>query len=121
LVDLSDEDRHRTLDLLAEIRKLPHASDMQGFRLPGFGSMWYDLYRLRLQGGCGIIISDPKDETVLRRECEATGRAEAEMLLRGLDIANEQWDFEVLKLVCSNGPELEIMISEVFAWLDVAG
>jgi hypothetical protein len=43
------------------------------------------------------------------------------MLLRGLDIANEQWDFEVLKLVCSNGPELEIMISEVFAWLDVAG
>jgi hypothetical protein len=53
--------------------------------------MWYDLYRLRLQGGCGIIISDPKDETVLRRECEATGRAEAEMLLRGLDVANEQW------------------------------
>jgi hypothetical protein len=70
--------------------------------------------QIPLTGGCGVIISDPKDETVLRRECEATGRAEAEMLLRGLDIANEQWGFEILNLVCSNGAELEIMISEVF-------
>ena len=67
------------------------------------------------------MITDPKDEVVLRRECEATGRAEAEMLLRGLDVADEQWGFEVLNLVCSDSPELEIMISEVFAWLDVAG
>jgi hypothetical protein len=120
LVELSDEDRHKTLDLLEAIRTLSPAIDIDWAELPGFGNMWYDLYRFRIQGGCGIIVSDPKDEVVLRKECEATGRAEAEMLLRGLDVANEQWGFEVVNLVCSDGPELEIMISEVFAWLDVA-
>lgn len=45
LVELSDSDRPKTLDLLAEIRTLPPAFDIQRPHLPGFGCMWYDLYK----------------------------------------------------------------------------
>jgi len=120
LVELSDGDRHRTLDLLAQIRTLPPASGIQWAQLPGLASMWYDLDRLLLHGGFGIGMFDPGSEDELRRVYEAVGRAEAEMLVRGLDVANEDWGYEVLNLSCSDGPELEVLIGQVFAWLEVA-
>jgi hypothetical protein len=83
--------------------------------------MWQDLNRQHLHGGFGIGIFDPDGEGELRRVHEAVGRAEAEMLIRGLDVANENWAYEVLNLVCSNGPEMEVQIGQVFTWLDVAG
>lgn len=72
--------------------------------------MWYDLNRLHLHGGFGIGMFDPGSEDELRRVYEAVGRAEAEMLARGLDVANEDWGYEVLNLFCSDGPELEVLI-----------
>lgn len=120
-MELSDGDRHRTLDLLAQVRTLPPASGIHWARLPGFASMWYDLNRLHLHGGFGIGMFDPGNGEELRQVYEAVGRAEAEMLVRGLDVADEDWGYEVLNLVCSDGPELEVLIGQVFAWLDVAG
>ena len=64
---------------------------------------------------------DPGSEDELRRVYEAVGRAEAEMLVRGPDEANEDRGFEVLNLICSDGPELEVLIGQIFPWLDVAG
>lgn len=121
LVELSDTDRQKTLDLLAHIRILSPASDIEWAQLPGFGSMWSDLNRSHLHGGCGIGIFDPENQDKLRRLYEAAGRAEAEMLIRGLGVANEEWGYQVLDQVCSDEPEIEILMSEVFGWLDVAG
>jgi hypothetical protein len=121
LVELSDRDRQKTLDLLAETRTLPPTSDIQWAQLPGFGSMWYDLYKSHLHGGCGIGIFDPEHQDELRRTYEAAGRAEAEMLIRDFGVVDEQRGYLIVNQVCSDGPEIEILISEVFGWLDVAG
>jgi hypothetical protein len=121
LVELSDRDQHKTLDLLAEIRTLPPTSDIQWTQLPGFSSMWYDLYKSHLQGGCGIGIFDPEHQDELRRTFEVAGRAEAEMLIRHFGVVDEQRGYLTLNQVCSDGPEVEILISEVFGWLEVAG
>lgn len=72
--------------------------------------MWYDLQTLHLRGGFGIGMFNPGSEDELRQVYEAVGRAEAEMFIRNLDVANENWGYEVLSLVCSNGPELEVLI-----------
>lgn len=64
---------------------------------------------------------NPGSEDELRQVYEAVGRAEAEMFIRNLDVANGNWGYEVLSLVCSNGPELEVLIGQIFAWSDVAG
>ena len=67
LVELSDTDRQKTLDLLAQIRTLPPASDVQWAQLPGFGSMWYDLNKAHIHGGYGIEIFDSEHQEELRR------------------------------------------------------
>jgi len=43
------------------------------------------------------------------------------MLIRDLGVSNEAWGYLVLNQVCSDRPEIEILMSEVFGWLDVAG
>ena len=88
LVELSDRDQQKTLDLLAKIRTLPPASDIQWAHLPGFGSMWCDLYKSHLHGGCGIGIFDLEHQDELRRTYEAAGRAEAEMLIREFGVVD---------------------------------
>lgn len=122
LVELSVEDRHKTMDLLLQIQALSPTLGIEWSQLPGFGNMWADLYHLHLQGSCGPGIFDKTKEDELRREYDAIGRAEAEMMLRGFDVVlNEDWGYYVLNLVHSERPELEILMSEVFAWLEVAG
>lgn len=91
LVELSDRDRQKTLGLLAQIRMLPQALGIRWVRLPGFSSLWYDLNRFHLHEGFGVGIFDRGSEDELRRSYEVVGRAEAEMLVCGLDVANENW------------------------------
>ena len=76
-------------------------------QLPGFATMWYNLQRLHLHGGFGIGMFNPGSEDELRQVYEAVGRAEAEMLVRNLDVANENWGYEAFNLVYSNarGPD----------------
>lgn len=83
--------------------------------------MWYDLNRSHLHGGFGIGMFHPGSEDELRRLYDAVGRALAEMLICGLGVANEEWGYEVFNLVYSDGPEIEVLIGQVFGWLDVAG
>lgn len=120
VVELSEEDRHKTMDLLVQIQALPTTLGIEWAGLPGLGNMWADLNHIHLYGGCGPSMFDKNNEDELRRVYDTIGRAEAEMLLRSL-VANEHWGYEVLDLARSDRPELEILISEVFAWLDVAG
>jgi hypothetical protein len=119
MVELGEETRDKTIDLLAEIQILPPAHGVQWAELPGFASMWDTLYRLHLHGSCGAGMFNKDNEGNLRNEYEAVGRTEAKMLLRGL-VVNENWGYRILNLVCSDRPELEVLIYEVIGWLDVA-
>jgi hypothetical protein len=47
---------------------------------------------------------------------EAVGRAEEEMPVRGLDVTNEEWGYQVLYQISSDGPEIQILAGEVFGW-----
>jgi hypothetical protein len=121
LVELSDRNQQKTLDLIAQIQALSPASDIQRAHLPAFASMWYDLNKAHMHGVCGIGIFDPEHQDEFRRMYEAAGRAEGAMLLRGLDVANEEMGYQVLNQIRFDGPEIEILTSEVFGWLSAAG
>jgi hypothetical protein len=54
--------------------------------------MWNTLYRLHLRGSCGAEMLNKENESNLRKEYEAVGRAEAKMLLRGI-VVNENWGY----------------------------
>lgn len=120
LVELSDRDRQMTLDLLAQIRELPSASDIRWDYLTGFSSMRYDLNKAQVHGGRGTRNSISEHQDELRRIYEAASRAEGEVLVRDLDVLDEEWGYEVLTQICSDGPKMENLVSEVFGWLDVA-
>lgn len=123
MVELSDNDRHKTLDLLSQIQSLPPASAISWAKLPGFGSMWDSLYRLHLHGNDSweyeVGSFDEQKVYGFRRDYAAIGCAEAEMYLRGMVPGN--WGYQVLNLACSDRPGFDILVSEIFAWLDTAG
>jgi hypothetical protein len=120
MVELGEEARDKTIDLLAQIQGLPPSHGVHWAGLPGFASMWDTLYRLHLHGSCGAGMFNKENERNLRKEYEAIGRTEAKMLLRGI-VVSEDWGYRILNLVCSDRPELEVLIYEVLGWLDVAG
>ncbi|CZT20693.1 uncharacterized protein RCC_06551 [Ramularia collo-cygni] len=124
IVELSDEERHKTISLLAAIRDLPPTSSGLALsKLPGFASMWDTLYRLHLHGPDGWekdlegLSDDRKVE--LRRHFDAVGTAEAEMFLQ--DLVPAQWGFKVLDLLSSSRQGIDVLMSEIHAWLRVAG
>ncbi|KAM0715720.1 hypothetical protein Q7P37_009220 [Cladosporium fusiforme] len=129
IVELSAEDRHKTLDLLCQIKTLPSSCGIEWAQLRGrdatFYSMWDTLYRLHHHGGdsCGgwnINVESFEDYLAdISQQFEAIGRAEAELFVRGLGSA--YWGYRVLDLVYRGQPGIEIWISEIFGWLDGAG
>jgi hypothetical protein len=126
LVELNPKYRPKILKLLSQIQTLPPKFGIQWAELPGFASMWATLYRLHLHGPDGweneVESLDEGRVHELRQHFEAVGRVEAEMLVRGFDaVTSEHWGFEVLDLVCSDRAGLDIFLSQVLAWLEVAG
>lgn len=127
IVELSPENRHKTLDLMAKIRALPSACGIQWNQLSGFASMWSTLYKLHLHGPspwdrwCKDAESYEEYKFNRQREHQVIGRAEAVMFVRGL-VITEYSGYRTLNLVCSNEPaDLEIYVCEIFGWLDIAG
>lgn len=126
LVELNDEERHKTLDLLSAIQSLPSSSALAWSRLTGFASMWDTLYRLHLHGPDGWegeleTLSDDR-KSRLRRFFSSVGTAEAEMFVRGFStVVEADWGFKVLNLACSERRGVEIFLNEIYAWLKVAG
>lgn len=125
IVELSAADRHKTLDLLSQIQALPRTSSIDWARLPGFASMWDTLYRLHLHGPDGwereVGSFDDAMKDDFRQHFEVIGRGEAEMFVRGFDVVtSEHWAYKVLELVSSDRAGLDVLLGEVFAWLDVA-
>lgn len=126
MVELDEEARLKTLDLLSQIRDLPSGPNIQWSELPGLGAMWDDLWRLHLHGPDPWEKSSASfdEETVksLRQIHEAIGRAESEMLIRGFNMVTGACiAYKVLDLTLSNRAGLDIFMSEIFARLDVAG
>jgi hypothetical protein len=123
LVELGEEERHKTLDLFSAVKKLPSAPALDWSQMPGFASMWDTLYRLHLQGRDGweadINTMTESKKSQLRAHFSAVGSAEAEMFLKG--IAPAAWGFKVLSLLSTERRGLDIFLSKIHAWLKVAG
>lgn len=123
LVELSHEDRQKTLALLAAVQALPSRSPIDWSQLPGFSHMWSDLHRLHLHG------SDPWEKESLtdarrldlRQHFETVGTIEAEMFVLGERFVPREWGYEVLNLVTSRRAGVDILLNEVYGWLKVAG
>ena len=123
LVELAD-DRQEILDLLTAMQASSPTDCIDWSQLSGFGNMWSDLYRLHLHGPAPW---EKEKWTEVRKaelcqHFEAIGRAEAEMFRRGIGGINTDWGYEVINLVvCSGRAGLDVLISEVYAWLECAG
>ncbi|USW54068.1 hypothetical protein Slin15195_G073870 [Septoria linicola] len=126
LVELTAEERHKTLDLMSAVQALPPSSGVDWSDLTGFASMWDTLYRLHLHGpdGWEKDVDSFSEEKMrdFRKDYDAVGTAEAEMFVQGIDaVVHENWGFKVLNLVCSERKGLDIFLSEIYAWLRFAG
>jgi hypothetical protein len=122
LVELTD-DRQKILDLLTAMLALPPTGCIDWSQLPGFGNMWSDLNRLHLHGPAPWEKEKWTDarKAELCQHFEAIGKAEAEMFIRGLGGIGAEWGYEVINLVCSGRAGLDVLIFEVYAWLECAG
>ncbi|KAM0421034.1 hypothetical protein ACHAPT_011105 [Fusarium lateritium] len=121
-VELAD-DRDKLFDLLATIQALPPEAGIDWADLAGFGHMWSDLFGLHLHGEEAWETEPLSDERKLElcQHFEAIGTAEAEMYMRGLGGVSEVWGYEVLSMICSGRPGLGLLMSQIHAWLKVAG
>ncbi|CAK1359355.1 hypothetical protein CB0940_05577 [Cercospora beticola] len=126
LVELTEEERHMTFDLMSAIQALPPSSGVDWAELTGFGAMWYDLYKSHLHGPhrwerqYEVLSEEEKRE--FRQDYNTVGTAEAEMFVRGFPTVGEYSGFKVLNLLCSPLPRaLNIFVSHMHPWLRIAG
>ncbi|RFN49474.1 hypothetical protein FIE12Z_6263 [Fusarium flagelliforme] len=105
-----DEDTDRILALLVAIQNLPSTTHHYWYKLPGFGRIWQLRYRT-------YSINNPKDLAFFTR----MGTLEAKMYLLDLHPIDHWWVYRVMNLICLERPDLEEVIYEVHAWLEVAG
>ncbi|UNI23953.1 hypothetical protein JDV02_009740 [Purpureocillium takamizusanense] len=124
LVELSDH-RKQLLDLLEAIQALPPSDQIDWPRLPGFGNMWADLYRLHMHGHDHWETSEtPLTDTRKRELCrheEAVAAAEADMFLRGVGGVTARWGYEWLSLVHWQRPGMAVFMRGAYVWLAKAG
>ncbi|GIZ48889.1 hypothetical protein CKM354_001193200 [Cercospora kikuchii] len=123
LVELSDEECQKTIELLLAIQHLPSTEYFEWKELPGFGNMWHDLYQMHLDGPCTWEKENLTDERreELRRHFRRIGGVEAQLCLRGIGDIPLSWGFDVVNLVAQNRNGLDVLLSEVEVWLEVAG
>ncbi|KAH7185995.1 uncharacterized protein B0J16DRAFT_145623 [Fusarium flagelliforme] len=105
-----DEDTDMILGLLVAIQNLPSTNQHYWWVLPGFGRIWQLRYRT-------YSINNPKNLSFFTR----MGTLEAKMYLLDLHPIDDWWVHRVLNLICLQRPDLEEVIYEIHAWLDVAG
>lgn len=124
LVELVDY-RKRMLDLVEAIFNLPPTPQIDWGRLPDFGHMWSDLYRLHFHGRNDWESSRHRlsegQKLELRQHYAATATVEAELYLRGLAGVTADWGYKTLNLICSGRPGVEVFLSSMYAWLAIAG
>ena len=102
-MDLKEEDRLKTLDLLTKIRALPASRDIDWAQHPGLGAMCDDKWGLHLHGPDNwersIASFDEEKTQTFRRDYDAIERAESELLMRGFDtVWSEQNAYKVFDL-----------------------
>ena len=105
-----DQDTDMILGLLLAIQNLPSTESLYWWKLPGFGKLWQIHYNLSSNRNS----KDPAFFTT-------TGTLEAKMYLLDLYPVDESWVHRVLNLICLEKPNLEEVIYEIHAWLDIAG
>lgn len=122
LVELADG-QEKILDLLAAIQTLPSTNSIDWSQLMNFGHMWSDCHRLHIQGHAPWENESwsAARKAELSHQFEAIGTAEARMYLRNIGGIPADWGYDVLNLVCLRRPGLDVLIFEMYAWLQCAG
>ncbi|KAJ4009619.1 hypothetical protein NW752_009207 [Fusarium irregulare] len=105
-----DQDTDMILGLLLAIQNLPSTESLYWWKLPGFGKLWQVHYNVSSN-------RNSKDPAFFK----TTGILEAKMYLLDLYPVDESWVHRVLNLICLEKPNLEEVIYEIHAWLDIAG
>jgi hypothetical protein len=106
---LFDDDSDRILDLLVAIQNLPPLPDILWWKLPGFDRLWQHCY---------ISYRDMYNDAPFFKKA---GTLEANMYLKDLYPVDDDWAYRAISLICLEGEDLELIIYEIHAWLDVAG
>ena len=125
LVELGADHRTQLLDLLEAIQQLPPSERIDWPRLPNFGHMWADLYRLHMHGLDGwekteMPLSEARKSELCHHE-ESVAAAEAQMYRRGLGGVTRHWGYAWLNLVQGRRPGLGVFIRGAYIWLAEAG
>ncbi|KAM0542623.1 hypothetical protein ACHAPJ_012702 [Fusarium lateritium] len=114
-----EEDCEMILNLLVRIQELP-TSTIRWWGLPGFAYQWqryYELHREEYQGNWCL-----QEATPYRRQyCRKAGTLEGKMYLRGIPGISELDAYRTINLICLREQDLEVVIYEIHAWLQVAG
>lgn len=124
MVNLSD-DLEKLIDLIASIQQLPPTAQVKWCELPGFHSMWADLYRLHFHGLSGWERLEAPirnaSEAGVREENSAAAAAEARMYVRGIGGIPPDWGYKTISLICWERPRLESHIIAMHCWLVLGG
>lgn len=129
LVELDSESRQKTRSLLVAIQALPSSSSSSGIdwsELPGFRSMWYDLYRSWSHGSSwwekNLDSLDDQYNQEVRLGFAMASTAEAEMYMHGPEEAiGKDWGFDTLSLITSRRAGRDCFLSRIYPWLEIAG
>ncbi|KAF4971142.1 hypothetical protein FSARC_1975 [Fusarium sarcochroum] len=114
-----EEDCEMILKLLVCIQKLT-TNTMSWWGLPGFVDEWqryYESHREDYQGNWCLQKATP----YRRQYCRKAGLIEAKMYLEGIPGIDELDAYRTINLVCSREQDLQVVIYEIHAWLQVAG
>jgi hypothetical protein len=103
-----EQDCDMILDLLVAIQNLPPTPVIHWWKLPSFARYWQRSYERLIDG---------RTITIYKK----LGTLEAKMYLRGIYSVDDEWAYRAINLICLEQPDLEVVIYEIYAWLDIAG
>ncbi|KAF4954502.1 hypothetical protein FSARC_12115 [Fusarium sarcochroum] len=121
--EILDDQLEKLMNLLAAIQRLGPSDQIDWSHLQGFKNVWNDLYgtlyEINLNSNEKRMFKNQEEN--FRNFFRTVGTAEAEMFVRNIGGFTELWGYEILNLICSGRFGLEVYISHVHAWLEIAG
>ncbi|KAM0542211.1 hypothetical protein ACHAPJ_012903 [Fusarium lateritium] len=118
-----DNDFEKLLDLLEAIQRLDQTDQINWTQLPGFRNVWNELFGFLPEMNWNIDEQREFEgnEDNLRSLFKTVGTVEAGLFVRDIGGFTELWGYNILNLICSARFGLEVSISQIHAWLEIAG
>ncbi|KAJ4254513.1 hypothetical protein NW762_010112 [Fusarium torreyae] len=116
-------DFEKLLDLLGAIQRLDQTDEIDWTQLPGFRYCWNELFGNLPEMDWNI--DEQRDfegnEDNLRSLFKTVGTVEAGLFVREIGGFTKFWGYNILNLICSARFGLEVFITQIHAWLEIAG